>query len=186
MFARRSNRSLDRRWSTWRALIVGLLVAFASPDGGVGAALAGDSTEFPSWFKQSFLDLRQDLLEAGRAGKHGIMILFSIRGCAYCKMMVDRSIKDPGIEAALRGHFDVVHLDIHSQLELKDPLGRAMPVSTFASLEGASFSPSVAFYGLDGTHLLRVVGYQTPERFRATLAKVEEMLDRRRRAPLNR
>jgi hypothetical protein len=44
-----------------------------------------------------------------------------------------------------------------------------MTVRAFAAREGASFSPTVAFYGLDGQALLRVTGYQTPERFRVTL-----------------
>ena len=124
---------------------------------------------FPAWFKLSFLDLQQDLAEARSAGKQGVMVLFSIRGCAYCKKLVEQSLKEPAIEATLRRHFDVVHLDIHSDLELKDPQGRAMPVKAFARKEGALFSPTVAFYGLDGLHLLRVVGYQTPDRFRITL-----------------
>jgi thioredoxin-related protein len=138
---------------------------------------------FPNWFKLSFLDLRKDLEEAGTGGKQGVMVLFSIRGCAYCKMMVERSFRDPGIEAVLRRHFDVVHLDIRSDLDLKDPRGRAMTVREFARREGTTFSPSVAFYGLDGHPLLRVVGYQTPERFRATLDEVIAKLARTSRTP---
>lgn len=143
----------------------------------------GSHGYFPAWFKLSFLDLRKDIEEAGSAGKQGVMVLFSIRGCAYCKMMVERSFKDPGIEAVLRRHFDVVHLDIRSDLDLKDPRGRAMMVREFAKREGASFSPTVAFYGLDGHHLLRVVGYQTPERFRVTLDEVIAKLARAGRLP---
>jgi len=138
---------------------------------------------FPAWFKLSFLDLQKDLEEAGAGGKQGVMVLFSIRGCAYCKMMVERSFRNPGIEAVLRRHFDVVHLDIRSDIELKDPRGRAMKVKEFARQEGASFSPTVAFYGLDGHHLLRVVGYQTPERFRVTLDEVIAKLARTSRTP---
>jgi len=153
------------------ALAVFLLLT--SPVRAVEAAILSEqqtaASYFPAWFKLSFLDLQQDLAEARSAGKQGVMVLFSIRGCAYCKKLVEQSLKEPAIEATLRRHFDVIHLDIHSDLDLKDPQGRAMPVKAFARREGASFSPTVAFYGLDGLNLLRVVGYQTPERFRATL-----------------
>lgn len=169
----RALASAFRRGSCLVAL-VGLLVQLPGP-GHVAAANAADIHDatafFPAWFKQSFLDLRQDLAEAGAAGKQGIMVLFHIHGCPYCKMLVERSLKDPAIEASLRRHFDVIHLDIHSQLDIKDPQGRSTTIREFAAREGASFSPTVAFYGLGGQALTRVVGYQTPERFRATLAQ---------------
>jgi len=176
------------RFKSGLTLVVGLLLALSSPARVVEAANFDDhqvtASYFPAWFKLSFLDLQQDLAEAGSAGKQGVMVLFSIRGCAYCKMLVERSFKDPSIEATLRRHFDVIHLDIHSDLELKDLQGRAMPVKAFAAREGASFSPTVAFYGLDGLHLVRIVGYQTPERFRATLSQAIGILDQAKRLPL--
>jgi len=170
------------------AALIGLLLMLSGSARVVEAADRDDhqvtSSYFPAWFKLSFLDLQQDLADARSAGKQGVMILFSIRGCPYCKMLVERSLKDPAIEATLRRHFDVIHLDIHSDLDLRDPQGRAMPVKAFATREGASFSPTVAFYGRDGLHLLRVVGYQTPERFRATLNKVIGILEQANHLPI--
>lgn len=152
------------------ALVLGLLLLLPGHTGAAGSGTHPSvSDDFPAWFKQSFLDLPQDLAEAGRDGKRGIMLLFSIRGCPYCKMLVERSLADPLIEATLRRYFDVIHLDIRSEFDLKDPQGRTMTVRAFAAREGASFSPTVAFYGLDGRALLRVVGYQTPARFRTTM-----------------
>ncbi len=195
MTARQSKKYSDchgatkaARFKSGLALVVGLLLTLSGPAKVVEAANFDDHqvtpSYFPAWFKQSFLDLQQDLAEAGSAGKQGVMVLFSIRGCAYCKMLVERSLKDPGIETTLRRHFDVIHLDIHSDLELKDLQGRAMPLKAFAAREGASFSPTVAFYGLDGLHLIRVVGYQTPERFRTTLSQAIGILDQTKRLPL--
>ena len=169
----RHGASVAIRRRSGLAAVVALLLVMSGPARVVEAANPDDhqvaSSYFPAWFKQSFLDLQQDLAEAGSAGKQGVMVLFSIRGCPACKQLVEHSLKAPDIEASLRGHFDVIHLDIHSQLELRDPRGHAMTVRAFAAREGATFSPTVAFYGLDGLPLLRVVGYQTPARFRATL-----------------
>lgn len=138
---------------------------------GLARPAAADDSDglFPAWFKQSFMDLRLDLAEAGAAGKQGIMVLFHIHGCPYCKRLVERSLREPGNEAHLRRHFDVIALDIHSPAEIKDAQGRALTVREFAAREGMSFSPSVAFYGLAGQNLTRVVGFQSAERFRVTL-----------------
>jgi thioredoxin-related protein len=126
----------------------------------------------PAWFKAPFLDLRVDLAEAAAAGKQGLMILFGTRGCAYCRAFIERSLNDAGIASALRARFDVLHLEIFDDAELKDPTGRAMPVKEFARREGAAFSPTLVFYGTDGSRLHKVVGYQSPERFRVILEYV--------------
>ena len=38
----------------------------------------------PAWFKQSFLDLRDDLAEAKSTDKRGIIIFFSQKACQHC------------------------------------------------------------------------------------------------------
>jgi thioredoxin-related protein len=123
----------------------------------------------PAWFKTSFLDLREDLAEARAAGKQGLMVLFSTEGCAYCKAFIERSLKDPAIGARVREHFDTLHLEIFDDAGMKDLQGRSLPVKDFARREGAAFSPTLLFYGLDGKPMHRVVGYQSPERFRTVL-----------------
>lgn len=134
--------------------------------GGYARAVSGEP---PAWFKPSFLDLRRDLEEARASGKRGVMLLFGLRSCPHCRMLMNRTLAEPDLNTTLRRHFDVIYLEIRSEFELRDPQGRSMTVRAFAAREGASFSPTVAFYGLDGQALLRVTGYQTPERFRVTL-----------------
>jgi len=144
----------------------------------VGAAAARDApfddsaivrVDDPAWFKTSFLDLREDLAEARAAGKQGLMVLFSTEGCAYCKAFIERSLKDPAIGALVRKHFDTLHLEIFDDAGMKDLQGRSLSVKDFARREGAAFSPTLLFYGLDGKRMHRVVGYQSPERFRMVL-----------------
>lgn len=125
--------------------------------------------ESPAWFKTSFLDLGQDLAEAGAAGKQGLMILFGTQGCAYCKAFIERSLKDPAIAARLGAHFDAIHLEIFDDAAMTDMQGHSLTVKAFARREGAAFSPTVVFYGLDGKRLHKMVGYQPPVRFRDVL-----------------
>lgn len=127
------------------------------------------STKSPSWFKESFLNLREDLSDALKLGKKGLMVYFSTEGCAYCKVFVEKSLADPTIEAAVRRHFETIHLEIFEDAEMTDLQGKAMPVKEFAKRERAEFSPTVIFYGPEGKTLLRVVGYQSPEKFKLVL-----------------
>lgn len=158
------------------ARAIGLACLLAAASFGVAAAkdapfddAAIVRTEDPAWFKTSFLDLRDDLAEARAAGKQGLMVLFSTEGCAYCKAFIERSLKDPAIGARVREHFDTIHLEIFDDAEMKDPQGRSLAVKDFARREGAAFSPTLLFYGTDGRRMHRVVGYQSPERFRTVL-----------------
>ena len=127
------------------------------------------SADDPPWFKQSFLDLREDLAEARGAGKQGLMVLFSTAGCAYCKAFIERSLKDPAITAIVRANFDTLHLEIFDDSAMTDMQGFSLPVKDFARREGAAFSPTLAFYGPEGKRIHRVVGYQPPDRFRSVL-----------------
>ncbi len=156
------------------ALGLACLLAAAAAGAAAGRDTPFDDAEIvraedPAWFKTSFLDLRADLAEARAAGKQGLMILFGTQGCAYCKAFIERSLKDPDIAAVVRRHFDTLHLEMFDDADLTDFEGRSLPVKAFARREGAAFSPTVAFYGLDGRRLHRVVGYQPPARFREVL-----------------
>lgn len=158
-----------------KARIIGVLLALALASPAAPADAPFDDAEIasaadPAWFKQSFLDLREDLTEARAAGRLGLMILFGTRGCAYCKAFIEHSLADPAIVTSLRRRFDVIHLEMFDDSRMKDPGGRELSVKEFARREGAQFSPTVVFYGLDGKVLKKVVGYQSPERFRRILA----------------
>lgn len=123
----------------------------------------------PGWFKPSLLDLRDDLREARSAGKLGVAVYFGTRTCSYCKAFIERTLAAPDIQRDLLASFDVVGLEILSDVEITDPQGRTMPVKDFTVAAGARFTPTLVFYGVDGGTLLRIVGYYPPDRFRAVL-----------------
>ena len=67
-----------------------------------------DLLKYPEWFKQSFLDLDEDLREALDAGKKGIVVYFGQKRCAYCKMLMEVNFQTPDIVNYTRQHFDVI------------------------------------------------------------------------------
>ena len=128
--------------------------------------------QYPSWFKQSFLDLSEDLAEATAAGKQGIVVYFGQKRCAYCKMLMDVNFKLTDIVAYTRQHFDVIPVDIWSPEEMTDPLGNEMSQREYALRLGTNFTPSLVFYDKRGELALRLRGYYPPYQFRAALEYV--------------
>lgn len=124
---------------------------------------------YPGWFKDSFLDLSEDIAELKTNDKLGLMILFTTEGCSYCDAFIERSLNDPDLARQVQENFDSIGLEIFDDSEMKAPDGTLMPVKTFAKQSGVGFSPTLLFYGADGRMLLRSIGYQSPERFRTIL-----------------
>ncbi len=124
---------------------------------------------YPAWFKDSLLDLQENIEEARAEGKVGLMVLFTTQGCSYCEVFIHRSLGDERLASLVQTHFDAVGLEIFNDAEMVGPRGAPLRVKHFAKREGVGFSPTLLFYGEDGRLLYRGVGYHSPERFRAVL-----------------
>ncbi|MGB5613731.1 MAG: thioredoxin fold domain-containing protein [Sedimenticolaceae bacterium] len=131
-----------------------------------------DLLQYPAWFKQSFLDLDEDLKEAVAAGKTGIIVYFGQKRCAYCKMLMEVNFKTPDIVSYTREHFDVVPIDIWSPEQVTTPSGESMSEREYSQALGTNFTPSLVFYDAEGRIALRLRGYYPPYQFRAALEYV--------------
>lgn len=140
---------------------------------GATSSAPGVKVVYPDWFKKSFYDLQDDLQQALDAGKQGLAVFFSEKSCSYCKAMVEKTFREPDIAQRLSQNYDVVGLDVFSDVEMVDPKGDSHWVKDFAILEKAQFTPTLIFYGKDGDTLLRIVGYQSPIKMRAVLGYLE-------------
>jgi thioredoxin-related protein len=130
--------------------------------------------EHPAWFKDSFLDLPNDLEEAVAAGKRGIVVYFGQRRCPYCKMMLQENFGLSDIEAYTRRHFDVVPIDIWGLQEVTDMAGQVLTEREYSVREGTNFTPSLIFYDARGQQALRLRGYYPPYTLRAALEYVAD------------
>lgn len=128
----------------------------------------------PDWFKKSFLDLREDLAEAGQAGKQGLILYFGQKHCAYCKRLLEVNFGLDDIRAYTQKHFEVVAIDIWGTEAVKDLRGQNLSERELAIRERTNFTPSLVFYDLDGREALRLRGYYPPYQFRAALEYVAD------------
>ncbi len=106
----------NRSWSTSAAgilfavfltpLFVGLEAADRQPvtAGRPGQFLGAMPTEYPNWFKESFLELGDDVTEAAETNRR-VLILFHQDGCPYCNALVERNLAQKDIAAAMTSKF---------------------------------------------------------------------------------
>jgi thioredoxin-related protein len=128
--------------------------------------------QHPDWFKDSFLDLRDDLDEALQAGKKGIMVYFGQKRCAYCRQLIRGNFGQSDIVAYTRTHFDLIPIDVWGIREVTDLQGNTLTEHQYAVRENTDFTPSILFFNREGREVLRLRGYYPPYQFRAALEYV--------------
>jgi thioredoxin-related protein len=137
--------------------------------GGHGKA----NVKYPAWFKESFLDLRDDLDDANKTGKRGIIVFLSQKNCNHCQAFIETTLSDPAVLERVQKNYDVIALDIFNDLELTDIDGSVSTIKNFADQQRARFTPALLFYGVEGTRLVKIIGFYPPEKFNRVLDYID-------------
>lgn len=127
-----------------------------------------NAIETPAWFKNSFLDLREDLAEATKSGKR-LMLYFYQDGCPYCKELIQINFADKTIADTARKNFDVIALNIWGDREVTGLDGKAVSEKQFATALKVQFTPTLLFLDEQGKPALRLNGFYPPRKFAAAL-----------------
>ena len=128
------------------------------------------SFKHPHWFKQSFLNLPEDIAEAKERGKLGIIIYFGQENCPYCEYLLNVNWTErEDIANYTRHYFDVIAIDIWGSLPVITTKKKETTEQDFASLEDTRFTPTLLFYDTQGKEIFRLRGYYPPYKFRAAL-----------------
>lgn len=131
--------------------------------------------EQPSWFKNSFLDLDEDIAEASASGKR-LMLFFYQDGCPYCKKLLQDNFGQRDIADKTRKNFDVVSLNIWGDRDVSFAGGEYTEKSFAARLK-VMYTPTLIFFNEQGKAVLRTNGYYHPAKFNAALDYVLEHHD---------
>jgi thioredoxin-related protein len=172
--------SLPRRA---RRALAGLaaLLAFAMASGVAAQVPSPYAIDIPRWFTESFLDFKDDVTEAARGGKR-VMVYFGQDGCPYCKaLMVANFGTSPAaqkITAKTRRHFVAIAMNLWGDREVQWLDGTRGTEKEIARRLAVQFTPTLLFLDTDGRIVLRLNGYQPPERFAAIIDWVAERHDR--------
>lgn len=150
----------------------------AAPDGGLAQGLVNPGyEERPGWFKESFLDLREDLTEAKAANKR-LLLYFYQDGCPYCAKLMREGFADQGIADLTRGAFDAIALNIWGDREVIDLDGQPTSEKVFAAGLKVKFTPTLLMLNEAGAVVLRIDGYFPPHRLRTALDYAAQRRDR--------
>lgn len=129
--------------------------------------------ETPPWFKESFLDIREDLAEATAAARR-LALYFYQDGCPYCAKLLHEGLGDKAANALARGRFDWVAINIWGDREVGGFSGEPTTEKRFAADLRVQFTPTLLLLDEGGRVVLRINGYFPPRNLEAALAYVAE------------
>ncbi|WP_347312291.1 thioredoxin family protein [Defluviimonas sp. SAOS-178_SWC] len=108
------------------------------------APLGDDGLHKPTWLRDTFKDMREDLAEANAEGKR-LMIIVEQRGCIYCTKMYENVFPVPEIDALIRDNYFVVQMNLFGDVEFTDFDGEVLPEKKMAMKWGLMFTPTLIF-----------------------------------------
>ena len=150
-------------------LLLGLQTSVRAEE--AAEAPAGAHFEIPAWFKNSFLDLRDDVATAA-AGKRRLIIYIGQDGCPYCRELLQNNFSQKAIVDYTRKHFDVLAINMWGDAEITDFNGQQLSEKKFAEQLKVQFTPTLLFFDEAGKVVLRVNGYFPPHQLKAALEYV--------------
>jgi len=127
--------------------------------------------EHPAWFKQSFLDIREDVAEAAE-GRRRVILYFYQDGCPYCAKLLRENFSDEEITRTARREFDTTAINMWGDREVIGFLGERTTEKAFATGLNVQFTPTMLLLDEDGRVILRINGYFPPHRFLTALQYV--------------
>ena len=148
--------------------IIALLLALATAAPAGAQAPSPHAIEIPSWFTETFLELRDDVREAAAQGKR-VMLYFGQDGCPYCTALMQTNFSQRAIVDKTRRHFVAIALNLWGDREVVWLDGRRMSEKALGRELRVQFTPTLLFLDEQGGVALRLNGYLPPHRFEAAL-----------------
>ncbi|MEB8431927.1 thioredoxin fold domain-containing protein [Cocleimonas sp. KMM 6892] len=143
----------------------------------VGQIIGASDVEFPDWFKESFLDFREDAEEAAEEGKH-MLVFADLKGCPYCAKMLEDNFKtaekDGGNLEFIKENFDSIHINIKGSREIAFNEQMEVTESELAKALKVLYTPTLLFMNADNKVVARLNGYRTPREFKTVLNYVKD------------
>lgn len=118
----------------------------------------------PAWFKNSFLDIREDIDEAAESGRR-LLLYFYQDGCPYCAKLLNDNFGNRSIAEKTQGLFDVIAINMWGDRDVTGLDGQPTSEKAFASSLRVQYTPTLLFLDEQGKVVLRINGYFAPHKF---------------------
>ena len=159
-------------------LILCLLVLIFNPaiaastsakEGGLEEGLVNPGFyEKPDWFKQTFLDLVDDLDDANTSNKI-IFLYFHQDGCPYCKKLLEDNFTNKEIVSKMKQHYEVLEINMWGDRPVILMNGEEVTEKEFAKQMKVMFTPTLIALDTQGKPMFRMNGYYAPDKFTLVL-----------------
>ena len=135
------------------------------------------------WFKNTFLDLREDIADAAKERKQ-LVIVWEQKGCPYCLEMHRVNLRIPEVVNYIRANFNVIQLNLWGDREVTDLDGKVTTEKKLGRKYRVQFTPTLQFFPkklAEGSkkpghevEVWRLLGYWKPFHFLNTFRYVKE------------
>jgi len=160
---------------TLATLIISFLLVISSSQSFAkeGKVVGGIMSVHPDWFKESFLDIGEDVMEASDEGRH-VMLFMHLNGCPYCYKMVEENIKNAPYTDFIKENFDVIALNIRGDREVALNEDVSLTEKQLAERFKVMYTPTIVFLSPDNKVVARTNGYRSVPDFKLVLNYVQE------------
>ena len=135
------------------------------------------------WFKNSFLDLAEDVEEAAAEGKQ-LVLFWEQKGCPYCRETHRVNLRIPEVVDYIRKNFVVVQLNLWGDKEVTDFDGQIITEKKLARKYRVQFTPTMQFFPAKlekgskkpghKSEIWRLMGYWKPFHFKNSFVYVRD------------
>ncbi len=156
-------------WLMFAALLSQQSLSATPPQGRITGA---QISEHPEWFKESFLDIADDVDEATEAGKH-VILFMHLNGCPYCYRMTEENFKQAPYVNFIKDNFDVIQINIKGDREIVFDENTSVTEKELGKLLKVRYTPTIIFLNSDNKTVLRLNGYRSVRDFEYALRYVQ-------------
>ncbi len=158
---------------TLKALMLCLCLALtpslnAADSSDRGKIVGGRAHALPDWFKESFLEIADDVDEAGEEGRH-VLLFFDLNGCPYCDRMLEESFGNESLGSYIQANFDTIAINIQGDRDIEFNEELSVTEKQLGEILKVYSTPALIFLGEDNKTVVRVNGYRARARFQLIL-----------------
>lgn len=155
------------------ALCIALGLVLSAGSFAAGKMTGGVMSQHPEWFKESFLDIGEDVEEAAEEGKH-VILFMHLNGCPYCNKMSEENFKRSPDTAFIQDNFDVIAINIKGDREIAFNEDLTLSEKALADLVQVNYTPTTVFLNQENQVVLKLNGYRSVEKFGQALRYVQQ------------
>lgn len=133
-----------------------------------GKVVGGVEYEMPAWFKESFLEIQDDIQEAAQANKH-VMLFFHLNNCPYCNKMLNDNFQQDPLKNYIQEHFDVIAINVKGDRQVEYTKEQSFSEKELSDELEVTLTPTIIFINSDNKTVARLNGYRSPEQFKPVL-----------------